>query len=97
MPSGLQVFDENGNIVLDLTDRLFRYVGSGTITTSNGDVNAHFKSSASVSVPGMSMDGSWLVQAYANGTEINVCVNSGGFQINASRKSLAVTYDIYRC
>ena len=42
MPQGLQVFDENGNMTLDVTDRLTRVLGefqtgkvSGSITDSN--------------------------------------------------------------
>ena len=31
MPQGLQCFDENGNLILDVTDRLVKYIGTGFI------------------------------------------------------------------
>jgi len=35
VPQGLQCFDENGNLILDVTDRLVKYIGTGFI-----DLNA---------------------------------------------------------
>ena len=36
MPQGLQVFDENGVCVLDVTDRLVKYLGVVQINGTNG-------------------------------------------------------------
>lgn len=38
MPQGLQVFDANGQIVLDVTDRLTKILGTLTTTTSDGSL-----------------------------------------------------------
>lgn len=38
MPQGLQVFDENGVCILDLTERLTRYIGSVNISGTHGEV-----------------------------------------------------------
>lgn len=39
MPQGLQVFDSNGVIVFDVTDRLSRVLGIITTTASNGSIS----------------------------------------------------------
>ena len=33
VPQGLQVFDENGNVVVDTTERITKYLGSFTVPT----------------------------------------------------------------
>lgn len=33
VPQGLQVFDENGNVVVDITERITKYLGSFTVPT----------------------------------------------------------------
>lgn len=38
MPQGLQVFDENGVCVLDVTDRLVKYLGVVQINGTNGSI-----------------------------------------------------------
>lgn len=38
MPQGLQVFDENGICILNLTERLTRYIGSINISGTHGEV-----------------------------------------------------------
>lgn len=38
MPQGLQVFDENGNVVVDITDRLIKYLGVVEINGTNGSL-----------------------------------------------------------
>lgn len=38
MPQGLQVFDENGVCVLDVTDRLVKYLGVVQINGTNGGI-----------------------------------------------------------
>lgn len=39
MPQGLQCFDVNGNLILDITDRLTRVLGIFETGTSNGSLN----------------------------------------------------------
>ena len=39
MPQGLQVFDENGNIKVDIQDRLCKYLGTFDTGTSDGRIN----------------------------------------------------------
>lgn len=38
MPAGLQIWDANGNLMLDTTDRLTKVLGTVTTTTSDGSV-----------------------------------------------------------
>ena len=38
MPQGLQVFDENGNCVLDITDRITKYCGSVKVNGTSGSL-----------------------------------------------------------
>lgn len=38
MPQGLQVFDENGNCVLDITDRITKYCGSFKVNGTSGSL-----------------------------------------------------------
>lgn len=38
MAQGLQVFDANGNIILDVTDRITKYLGSIRIAGTDGSV-----------------------------------------------------------
>ncbi len=35
VPQGLQVFDENGNVVVDITDRLTKVLGTASIRPSS--------------------------------------------------------------
>lgn len=46
MPQGLQVFDKNGICILDLTERLTRYIGSVNISGTHGEVRLSGISSA---------------------------------------------------
>lgn len=38
MPAGLQVYDANGNVMLDLTHRITKYLGIGDTGTSDGSI-----------------------------------------------------------
>lgn len=38
MPQGLQVFDENGNIVVDITDRLMKVLGVVELKETSGEI-----------------------------------------------------------
>lgn len=38
MPQGLQVFDENGNIIVDITSRLCKYIGKFDTSFSDGSL-----------------------------------------------------------
>lgn len=55
MPAGLQVFNANGALRLEITDRLTRLVGTFTLPAWN-DTAVRF-----VPVIGMSDDGFWVI------------------------------------
>ncbi len=43
MPVGLQVYDANGNITLDLTHRITKYLGIGDTGTTDGSITRDIK------------------------------------------------------
>lgn len=55
MPYGLRIWDSSGNLTLDTTDRITRFVTS--ITPGSIAVNA----TVSYSVPGLADDGTWFL------------------------------------
>lgn len=54
MSYGLQVFDANGGVVVDVSDRLTRLHSEYAVTISPGQT-------VFVSVPGMATDGTWAI------------------------------------
>lgn len=71
MPQGLQVWDQAGNLVFDVTDRMTIYVGVVRVTVSSSGTGFY-------SYPGMTNNGTWMVyinEGYASLREIQ----SGGF------------------
>lgn len=60
MPAGLQVWDAQGRIVVDLTDRLAKVVASGSAGMMSPS-NSTFRKS--IPIAGMANDGTWFVQA----------------------------------
>lgn len=58
MPYGLRVWDSSGNLTLDTTDRITRFVTSIT----PGTIAAN--STVSYSVPGIVADGTWFIVVY---------------------------------
>lgn len=73
MSYGLQVFDETGATILDVSDRLTRLYGDYSVSITPGQ-------SVYIPVPGMVDDGTWTVitQSYI----VNVFVGSGGFTVS---------------
>ncbi len=61
MSYGLRVWDASGNLTLDVTDRLTRFVTSATVyfTTSSNEADKY------ISIAGMQNDGTWFVSSSA--------------------------------
>lgn len=78
MAQGLQVWDANGVLVLDVTERLTRHVVSGSYQPPAGSgVQTVF-----VAVPGMANDGTWIVVASSGpGSGNPVTIVNGGFNV----------------
>ncbi|WP_136638130.1 hypothetical protein [Stenotrophomonas maltophilia] len=78
MTQGLQVWDQNGALVLDVTDRLTRHVVSGSYVAPAGS----WPIIAFISVPGMVNDGTWLAVASSGpGAGNPVTIINGGFNV----------------
>lgn len=97
MPQGLQTFYADGRIQLDLTDRLTRFITSGTYTPPAGTGLR----TAFVSVPGMANDGTWIAIASSGpGAGNPVTIVSGGFNVacydSFGGPSLTNYYSVYR-
>lgn len=79
MTQGLQVFDASGVIVLDVTDRLTRFIVSGSYQAPTG--SSSFPT-VFVPVPGMANDGTWIAVASSGpGSGNPVTIVSGGFNV----------------
>ena len=66
MSQGLQVFNADGSLALDISDTLFEYVLSGTTTvvyvgSSTTAFGAYYSFTKFIAVTGMVPDGTWLV------------------------------------
>lgn len=101
MPAGLQVWDANGRLVADFTDRLMRF-------HSRGETTAPYNSSRFIVVPEMSADGSWYVASFgmtpfASGSgrlwapDVVTAIGNGGFTIwNYVQFNTVLHYAVYR-
>lgn len=79
MTQGLQVFDAAGNIVLDVTDRLTRFIVSGSYQAPAGSPSFP---TVFVSVSGMINDGTWIAVASSGpGSGNPVTITNGGFNV----------------
>jgi len=79
MAQGLQVWDASGAIVLDVAERLTRFITSGSYQAPAG--SSSFPT-VLVSVPGMSNDGTWIAVATAGpGAGNPVSIVNGGFNV----------------
>lgn len=72
MPVGFQAFNEQGVLVCDITDRFPKVVMTGVLTNLNSP------NSQTISVPGMTADGSWFVTSTE---QTIVVVGNGSFRI----------------
>lgn len=92
MSHGLRVWDEQGHVVLDVSDRLQRFHSKHTVTFSSG-------SWASFPVEGLKDDGSWVVLAFQ--TYIAVDIAPGQVLLRRDIRSgsinVTVTFYVYRC
>lgn len=61
MPQGLQVWDANGNLIIDVTDRLTRVLGEFYTGTSNG----------SVTNPGLTTGTPWWIAIPTTNINVN--------------------------
>lgn len=93
MSTGIRAWDVNGNLILDLTDRITKQVYAGSITLPAG-VDA-----TTVSAPDLVSDDSWMVVA-SSGCYIQY--GSGSFVLRRSTTygaqgfPLTVTYAVMR-
>lgn len=71
MPAGLETYYANGKVQLTLTDRIAKYIKSGSLG------NMVTGQSARVDVPGMRNDGTW----FAFATELTVTIIYDGYFI----------------
>lgn len=78
MAYGLQIFNAAGQIRLDTTDRTVRMYASYTGTLTSGNI-------ITISVPGMTDDGTWGLNAQQAGNSLNDLLDariiSGGFTL----------------
>lgn len=78
MTQGLQVWDASGVLVLEVTDRLTRFVASGSYQPPA----AAGLQTVFVSVPGMANDGTWVAIATSGpGAGNPVTIVNGGFNV----------------
>lgn len=95
MSYGIKVWDESGQLILDVTDRLARY--HSTIVLSS----IAKRTSSTFSVPGYALDGTWFFFIRTQSTSyLKISEISGGFSVfNESYTSAlgsGVTIDIFR-
>lgn len=88
MAYGLKIYDASGNIRLDTTDRECRYVGLFT-----GSVGS--SSSVTVTVSGMSTNGTWGLNelAYSN-FYVSVSMGSGQFVVSNADQYNSHDYEV---
>lgn len=86
MAYGLRTFDGFGNLIVDITDRLTRYVASAYVSLGP-------QSSTFVFVSGMSDDGTWAVIGMQN--FLGVKYGNNGFTVSNSSASSTVAANLY--
>tara|TARA_R110002153_G_scaffold105017_2_gene243219 strand:+ start:181 stop:462 length:282 start_codon:yes stop_codon:yes gene_type:complete len=88
MAYGLQIWDASGNVRMDTTDREVRFVAYYTGSTAAN-------SSTTISVAGLSNDGTWGLNdtAYGN-VDASLSIGSGEFTHTNSNSFNAVNYSI---
>ena len=88
MAYGLQVWDANGNVRLDTSDREFRYVAFYT-----GSVSAN--SSANVSVSGLTNDGTWgLNETQGSNLYLELSIGTNQFTVTNTGSFSSGTYNV---
>lgn len=92
---GLQLFNKNGKLIIDVTDRLLRFHSRVTksINTYNTGSHSAVTANGSVAVPGMLDNGSWIVNEAIGSTIFNVKVTNGAITFQYRREGLANGYN----
>jgi hypothetical protein len=76
---GLQVFNDGGGLILDISDRLTRYVTTHTLSAPSGT------NSGWIAVSGMADDGTWYVYCGVSSPlgggppDVYITIGSGGY------------------
>lgn len=65
MAYGIKVWDSSGNVTLDVTDRLTREYGTGSVYWEAFQVNN------TITIPGITNDGTWFIKTTSVITDIN--------------------------
>lgn len=83
----IQVFNQSGNLLLNVTDRITRYVGTYYVVAGPYPQNSGF-----VAVPGMADDGTWLAYGdlSAFGPPVYIFIGAGGFSWQRANTTLAL-------
>jgi hypothetical protein len=89
MAYGLRTYDSSGNLFIDVSDRLTRYVTSVYVSVGS-------RGSTFVSVSGMSGDGTWAIIGVAN--YLAITYGSNGFTVNnqSTSSTVSATLHIFR-
>jgi len=90
MPQGLQVFNAQGAMVADITDRFTRLHSEGTVTPQwNGNVWLPI----TVNVPGMTQSDEWFVACTQGAC---AATYNGYFVIQMGAVSNPIRYSVFR-
>ena len=89
MAYGLRTYDSAGNVVVDITDRLTRFVGSYSIS-----VGAN--TTIFVSVPGMTNDGTWAYIGDVDYMSITISTNGLSVQNVSTNTAYSTTLQVFR-
>lgn len=108
VPQGLQCFDENGSLILDLTDTTLQIFGTASTGTSNGSIKDSRINGASgfifpvdIQIEGVSVGGNiysvqyfWFPQFTIGGGEISWSYVPGAFwdKFGANVKKAKITF-----
>lgn len=97
MPQGLQIRDANGNMILDITDRLTRVLGSFSTGTTDG---SHTDAALSSGTPWLHATSSNPFNVYVckytiTGNTISWAFSNLGYIAAGSRQAEYVIYGVY--
>lgn len=92
MPQGLQCWDGNGRVAVDLSDYAIRYMGSLSVTLASGETQKN------VAFAGATQDGSFatIVSTGPTVNEYFCCAYNGGITLYylPSKGSAAITLNV---
>lgn len=93
MPAGIQIFNENGQLIFDLANKTTYVLGTGSTGTSNGSIsNAKITARTWVIVLSCPSDG---VMPYFSATQGNLSWQYLGGQMAPAPKNVTFMYGIY--